>query len=104
MNRTPWVPYKIPPVVERESPNDVYALSFSDNAQAIPQTNPSKFLEWKKIDPFPEGTNLGDILYWNPLSGDDGEWVILSAPQGAGLKVLTINNGVLAWNNTEDCE
>jgi|694.fasta_scaffold17753_13 hypothetical protein len=95
MSRTPWVPYKIPPVVEKENPDDVYALSFSDDAQVVPQTNPSKFLEWKKIDPLPQGTNLGDIIYWDPSSGENGEWVILENPQPE-------NN--LEWKVFDVCE
>lgn len=70
----PWIPYKIPPVVSRENPNEVYALSFSD--EAVTETNPSKFLEWRKIDPLPEGINVGDLIYWN---GE--EWAILENPQ-----------------------
>jgi hypothetical protein len=61
-------------------------------------------LSWSPVDPFQNGTNKGDILYWDPESGEDGEWVIFSAPTGDGLKVLTIENGELAWTSTEDCE
>jgi hypothetical protein len=59
-------------------------------------------LEW--TFGLPKGENLGDMLYWDPEAGDEGEWVILSAPEEDGLKVLTINSGVLAWTNTEDCD
>lgn len=46
----------------------------------------------------PEGENKGDLLYW------DGEkWDIHPAYTGAELRVLTIQNGTLAWTQTEDC-
>jgi hypothetical protein len=50
----PWVPYKIPPIVERDNPSDMYALGWDhDLADAHPDptnTNPSQFLKWKKIE------------------------------------------------------
>ncbi len=115
----PWVPYKIPPCPTPEE-GKTYALSFSDNA--VPSKNPSQFLQWKEIG-FPEGSNLGDILYWDPAAGDEGAWIVLAAPSdegsiiywngdgwsflsppsGQGLKVLTANGGNLAWTDTEDC-
>ena len=93
----PWVPYKIPPCPTPED-GQIYALSFSD--AAVPTKNPSQFLEWKEVG-FPEGSNLGDILYWDPAGG--GAWAVLSAPSGSGLKVLTATGGNLAWNDTQDC-
>lgn len=49
----------------------------------------------------PQGQNNGDILYWNSSSQD---WQTLLAPDSETLKVLTIQNGQLAWTETEDCE
>jgi hypothetical protein len=46
----------------------------------------------------PNGTNTGDLLYWN------GEkWVVFTAPESSTMHALTITNGVLAWTETEDC-
>lgn len=95
-----WFPYTIPPTPTR-SPNDFYALTFSEDA--TPLKNPSQFLNWKKVN-LPNGVNLGDILYWNPSSGEGGEWVVLPAPSSSDLRVLTIQNNNLAWTETEDCE
>jgi hypothetical protein len=93
-----WHPYTIP-----STPNvgagGKYALSAK--AGATSGTNPSKFLEWKEI--LPKGSTKGDILYWDPAAGDGGDWVVLAAPSGSGLKVLTATGGNLAWNDTEDC-
>ncbi len=55
MSRTPWVPYKIPPIVERENPSDVYALGWdhdlADSYDGDPTaTNPTQFLKWKKVE------------------------------------------------------
>ena len=52
----------------------------------------------------PNGENKGDLLYWNPDIGSEGRWAILEAPQTGILKVLTIQNGTLAWNDTEGCD
>jgi hypothetical protein len=46
----------------------------------------------------PDGTSVGDLLYWAGSS-----WQILSAPSGSGMKVLTCNGGTLAWTDTEAC-
>jgi hypothetical protein len=92
-----WSPFTIPPCLPPDGKK--YALSFSDEAD--PEANPSAFLEWKEL--LPKGTTKGDILYWDPAEGESGEWVVLSAPSGTGLKVLTANGGNLAWNDTEDC-
>ena len=51
----PWVPYKIPPIVERDNPSDMYALGWDHAlADAYPDdptnTNPSQFLKWKKVE------------------------------------------------------
>jgi hypothetical protein len=46
----------------------------------------------------PDGTNVGDLLYWN------GErWVTLRAVVSGQMHVLTITNNVLSWTQTEDC-
>jgi hypothetical protein len=46
----------------------------------------------------PDGTNNGDLLYWN------GErWVVLAAPSSSTMHALTITSGTLAWTATEDC-
>lgn len=96
-----WVPYKIPPCPIPVSGKQ-YALSFSENA--VPTKNPSQFLEWQEVEAaLPDGTNNGDILYWNPAAGDGGAWAVLAAPSGSGLRVLTISGGNLAWTNTQDC-
>jgi hypothetical protein len=55
MSRTPWFAYKIPPVVERENPSDVYALGWdhdlADSYDGDPTaTNPTQFLKWKKVE------------------------------------------------------
>lgn len=82
---TPWVPYKIPPCPVPDT-GKTYALSFSDNA--VPSKNPSQFLQWKEIEAnLPEGTNKGDILYWDPAAGDDGAWVVLTAPENATIEI-----------------
>ena len=93
-----WSPYIIPPCLTPEGGKN-YTLSFSDKAE--PTKNPSQFLEWKET--VPNGTNLGDIIYWDPSAGDGGAWVALPAPSGSGLKVLTANDGTLAWADTQDC-
>jgi hypothetical protein len=35
----------------------------------------------------PNGTELGDILYWNPEVGDGGSWVVLTAPQDSSISI-----------------
>jgi hypothetical protein len=72
----------------------------------------------------PDGSNLGDLLYWNPQAGEGGAWVvlntsgadrgtllvwggntwqILNAPQGGDLHVLSVQNGYVSWAPTQDC-
>jgi hypothetical protein len=60
-------------------------------------------LSWKESS-FPNGTNLGDILYWDPSGGESGEWVILTPPSGEQLSVLGSNGGAPYWIPTESCE
>jgi hypothetical protein len=48
---------------------------------------------------FPNGTNTGDLLYWN-----ENKWVVFARPEAATMHALTITNGVLAWTPTEACE
>jgi hypothetical protein len=57
-------------------------------------------LSWLESFPIPDGINRGDILYWN---SDENAWVVLPAPSGTGLKVLTINGGNIGWTDTQDC-
>jgi hypothetical protein len=97
-----WIPYKIPRTPDITN-NDVYSLTCSNGANS--NKNPSQFLQWKQVS-LPQGTNLGDMLYWDPSAGEDNEgaWVVLESPSGSGLKVLTIQNRQLSWNDTEDCE
>lgn len=46
----------------------------------------------------PDGTNPGDLLYWN------GEkWVVLEAAQSSTLHILGIQDGALRWVETQDC-
>lgn len=98
-----WIPYIIPPCPS-VPPNDLYALSF-ENENAVPTKNPSQFLRWKQVS-LPQGTNLGDMLYWDPSAGaeNEGAWVVLPSPSGGGLKVLTIEGRQLSWKDTEDCD
>lgn len=49
----------------------------------------------------PNGTNNGDLLFWDSSSE---KWTILAPPSGSGLKVLASNGGVPFWNDTEDCD
>jgi len=51
----------------------------------------------------PDGATKGDLLYWDPEQDDGGAWAVLSAPSSTTLRVLTIQNGALAWTETEDC-
>jgi hypothetical protein len=69
-------------------------------------------------DFLPRGEATGNILYWNgsawviaaePQQNGDllfwngTVWQALPAPQDNTLRVLTIQNGTLAWTATEDC-
>lgn len=47
---------------------------------------------------FADGTNTGDLLYWNGVA-----WVVLAAPNETAMRVLTISSGALSWTSTEDC-
>jgi hypothetical protein len=95
-----WFPYQIPPVPAGYDPNSDYGLSF--NNSAVPNTNPTPYLEWKTFS-LPSGNNKGDILYWDPSVEENGAWRVLSAPQNNQLRVLTIQSGNLEWIETEDC-
>jgi len=97
---TGWTPFKIPatPTITND---DLYSLTCSNGADS--SKNPSQFLQWRKVG-LPEGDNKGDLLYWDPAAGEGGTWVVLSAPSGSGLKVLTANGGTLIWTATEDCD
>jgi hypothetical protein len=50
------------------------------------------------IKNLPDGAAAGDLLYWN-----GSRWLILPAPASTALRVLTIQNGTLAWTETEAC-
>jgi hypothetical protein len=51
--KTSWVPFRIPPVVDRQTPDEVYVLGWNHElADAHPDptnTNPTPFLEWKQV-------------------------------------------------------
>jgi hypothetical protein len=71
MSRTPWFAYKIPPIVERENPSDVYALGWdhdlADSYDGDPTaTNPTQFLKWKKVEA--SGGCVGLALYIKPFT------------------------------------
>jgi len=42
-------------------------------------------IEWREVD-FPDGEELGQILYWDPTAGQnqEGAWVLTEAPQELG--------------------
>ena len=46
----------------------------------------------------PDGTNTGDLLYWN---GD--RWAVLEATESGTLHILGIKDGALQWVETQDC-
>jgi hypothetical protein len=48
---------------------------------------------------FPNGTNTGDLLYW-----DGSKWVVLAATNSSTLHVLGIEDGALKWVETDGCE
>lgn len=99
--QTNWNPYTIPATPTIPSGNsDVYSLSCEEGADGT--KNPSQFLKWKKTN-LPRGSSKGDLLYWDPEAGEEGAWVVLAAPSGSTLNVLTIQNGNLSWTATQDC-
>ena len=78
--------WKMTTLLEGEGDPKLYEVEYTEDGTRITRI-------------LPKGTNAGDLLYYN---GD--EWVVLAAPEGDDLKVLTIQGGALAWLNTEDCE
>jgi hypothetical protein len=46
----------------------------------------------------PDGTNVGDLLYW-----DGTKWVVLPAVEDDTLHILGIKDGTLQWVETQDC-
>jgi hypothetical protein len=56
------------------------------------EENP-KFLKYNGSELFwgpaalPDGTNEGDLLYWDPSAGDGGAWVVLTAPQNSEILI-----------------
>lgn len=96
-----WTPFKIPPAPNAQDVGD-YSLHLTPNA--APDTNPSKFLRWKKSTGLPDGSQLGDILYWDPEAGGEdeegeptGDWVILPPPEGGELHGLVIEGDAPFW-------
>lgn len=119
---THWSPFTIPPTPTIQSGStDNYSLSCDAGADGT--KNPSQFLKWKKTN-LPRGSSKGDLLQWDPESGEEGAWIILAVPEdngsmlywtgnawqfleppsGSTLNVLTIQNGNLSWTATQDCE
>lgn len=49
--------------------------------------------------PMPTGEDRGDIVYWEPATGEDGAWVKLDAPNATPLQpeLLTHDGGNLFW-------
>jgi hypothetical protein len=47
---------------------------------------------------FKDGTNVGDILYW-----DDEKWTPLRAVSSSTLHILGIKDNELQWVETQDC-
>ena len=45
----------------------------------------NQIIDWKEAD-FPDGEELGQILYWDPTAGQnqEGAWVLTDAPQELG--------------------
>lgn len=87
--------YKLTTVIEEPDATDddkTYRVEYQENGTVL------------RLERIPRGTTKGDLLYWDPSQGDDGQWVVLPAAEGNGLRVLTLQNGVLAWTETEDCE
>lgn len=75
-----------PPVDGKGYPYQLSAKDLMKNFRAL-------------ADQIPDGTSKGDILYWTGK-----KWDIHPAATGTGLKVLTMNGGILAWTDTEECE
>jgi hypothetical protein len=46
----------------------------------------------------PDGTNVGDLLYW-----DGTKWTSLAAVSSSTLHILGIKDNVLQWVETQDC-
>jgi hypothetical protein len=120
MNNRNWTPFILPATIGGEKTK---ALTIPEGSPS--GENPSRYLQWKVIEAnLPEGSNIGDLLYWNPSAGDNGAWVVLAAPSNGGsiiywdgaawqfltppsgttLHVLGIQSGTLAWTATEDCD
>jgi hypothetical protein len=82
-------------------------------------------LVWDEGKTLPNGSNFGDLLYWDPEAGEGGAWVtvdaagaqegsiliwgedgwsILNNPPNGDLHVLTNQDGDVYWTPTQDCE
>ena len=99
---------KKPPVGTNGPPIGIRAKDLDENFAKVTLVNgagspPLYEVEYTKDGTrikriLPNGTNRGDLLYW---TGD--KWDVLAAASGANLRVLTLQNGNLAWTATEDC-
>jgi hypothetical protein len=102
MNNRNWTPFILPATIGGEKTK---ALTIPEGSPS--GENPSRYLQWKVIEAnLPEGSNFGDILYWDLSAGDGGAWVILNAPQSSQIlikKFSVCENGepkeynMLAW-------
>jgi hypothetical protein len=73
-----------PPNAESVDPN-LYEVQYDEDGTRITRI-------------FQNGTNVGDLLYW------DGEkWTPLPAVVDDTLHILGIKDGVLQWVETQDC-
>jgi len=84
-------------VLESEEDPPEYTVEYRDDGVVL-----------KDLKGLPNGENLGDILYWDPEAGNNGAgaWRRHLAPlvdNDNKFYVLTIQNGVLIWLETEDC-
>ena len=99
---------KKPPLGSNQPPVGIRAKDLDENFAKTTLVNgegnpPLYEVEYKKEGTrikriLPDGSRRGDLLYWNGTG-----WVVLIAPASTALRVLTIQNGALAWTQTEDC-
>lgn len=99
---------KKPPRGSNEPPVGIRAQNLDENYTKVSLVNgegdpPLYEVEYTKDGTrikrlLPDGKNKGDLLYW-----DGSKWSILAARESETLLVLTLQNGNLAWTETEDC-
>ena len=77
--------YKKVTLIESDQDPPLYTVEYTEDGTRITRL-------------LPEGSNTGDLLYW-----DGNKWAVLAATSSSTLHVLTIQNGSLAWTATEDC-